>query len=70
MQNLHKTLGVNLEEQLRALPKNERQDLLRGIALLIEIPPDHSLAMKANLSVSWSKLRTLRRYVEQKFVQC
>ena len=66
MQNLRETLGVNLEEELRVLPKNERQDLLRGITLLIEIPPDHSLAMKANLSVSWSKLHTLRRYIEQK----
>ena len=66
VQNLRETLGVNLEKELRALPKNERQDLLRGIALLIEIPPDHSLAMKANHSVSWSKLRTLRQYVEQK----
>ena len=66
VQNLRETLGVNLEEELRAVPKNERQDLLRGIALPIAIPPDHSLAMKANLSISWNKLRTLRRYVEQK----
>jgi len=58
MQNLHKTLGVDLREELRALSRKERGDLLKGAALPIEIPPEHSLAMKANLTLSWSKLRT------------
>ena len=58
-------VGLRLEKELRALPKNKRQDLLRDIALPIEIPPDHSLAMKANLSISWSNLHTLRRCIGQ-----
>ena len=31
-------VGLRLEKELRALPKNKRQDLLREIALPIEIP--------------------------------
>ena len=58
-------VGLRLEKELRALPKSKRQDLLRDIALPIEIPPDHSLAMKANLSISWSNLHTLRRCIGQ-----
>jgi len=30
MQNLHKTLGVDLREELRALSRKERGDLLKG----------------------------------------
>ena len=58
MQKLHETLGVDLGEELRALARKERGDFLKGAALLIEMPPEHSLAMKANLTLSWSKLRT------------
>ncbi len=61
VQNLWDMLGVGLEEELKALPKKERQKLLEGVALPIQIPPDHCLAIKANLSISWNKLRTLRR---------
>ena len=68
VQNLRQTLGVDLEEELRVLPENERQELLRGTALSIEICL-HSLALKTNLSISWNKLRTLRRYVEQEVLQ-
>ena len=64
MQNLHETLGVDLGEELRALPIKERGDLLSGAAIPIEIP-EHSLAIKANLALSWNKLRTLRRYAGQ-----
>ncbi len=53
VKELRENLGVGLEEELRALPKNERQQLLREAALPIEIPSDHSLA--------WNKLRTLRQ---------
>ena len=61
VRDLRETLDVAIEEELRALPKIERQRLLREVALPIEIPADHTLAMKANLSISWNKLRVLRR---------
>jgi len=61
VRTLRDHLGVGLEQELRALPMGERQELLKEVALPIQIPPDHCLAMKANLSISWNKLRTLRR---------
>ena len=60
VQGLRETLGVGLEQELRVL-KCDRQTLLQEASLPIEIPADHSLAIKANLALSWNKLRTLRR---------
>ena len=57
---------VDLGEELRALPRKERGYLLKGATLPIEIPPEHSLAMKGNLALSWNKLRSLRRCAGQK----
>ena len=55
-------IGLNLEEEIRALPKERRQKLLKdSLPVQIQLPVDHSLAMKSNLSISWSKLRKLRR---------
>ena len=55
VRTLRDHLGVGLEQELRALPMGERQELLKEVALPIQIPPDHCL------SISWNKLRTLRR---------
>ena len=52
---------MDLVDEVKALPKAARQDLLNEASLPLEIPADHALAMKANLSISWNKLRTLRR---------
>ncbi len=56
------SVSVGLNEELKALPKERRQELLRDVALPLEIPLEHTLAMKANLAISWNKLRTLTRY--------
>ena len=37
----------------------------RSAGLPIVIPPDHALAIKAELSILWSKLRVIRRQVNQ-----
>ena len=55
-------LAVDIAEEVKALPKARRQELLSEAGLPLEIPSNHALAIKANLSISWSKLRTLRRY--------
>ena len=55
VQGLRETLGVGLVQELRVLSK-----LLQEASLPIEIPAHHSLAIKANLALSWNKLRTLR----------
>ena len=56
-------VGLPLEEEVRIMPREERQKLLGEIRLPLEIPIDHCLAMKSSLSLSWTTLRTLRRYV-------
>ena len=61
MEDVRGTIGIGLEEEVRALSKERRQELLKEAALPVEIPPEHALAIKANLSISWNKLRTLQR---------
>ena len=61
IQAVRDVVGVSVDDEIRALPKTEREKLLAGVALPIEISVEHSLAMKSNLSVSWYKLRILRR---------
>jgi len=56
------TLGIGLEDEVQALTRERRQELLKAVALPVEIPPEHALAIKVNLSISWNKLCTLRRY--------
>lgn len=50
-----------LQCEIRCLSKEERQQLLHGAGLPVVIPTDHALAMKADLSLSWEKLRVIRR---------
>lgn len=64
VQKLRDTLGVSLEDEVRAMSKPERQQMLKEIALPVEIPVDHTLAIKSNLAISWNKLCTLRRSVQ------
>ena len=59
--SLRDALGVQLEDEVKALSKGERELLLKEVALPVAIPIDHTLALKSSLSISWNKLRTLRR---------
>ena len=49
---LRSSVGVGLQEEMRALPLEERQALLQEAALPVQIPTEHTLAMKATLSIS------------------
>lgn len=53
-----------LQYELKVLTREDRQSLL-DLATVhdasVVIPPSEVLAMKANLSITWSKLRVLRR---------
>ena len=54
-----------LQSELTVLGKAERQSLLErvlGKDSAVKIPADDVLAMKAKLSMTWTKLRELRRY--------
>ena len=59
VQEVRNTLGIDIQEEVGT--KEEIQKLLNK-ALPLEIPAYHALAMKSTLVISWTKLRTLRRY--------
>ena len=50
-----------LQAEVKLLSDDERKELLGEIGLPVVIPTDHALAMKADLSLPWTKLRVLRR---------
>lgn len=50
-----------LAAEVKALSKVERQSLLEQAQLPISVPANDALAMKADLSMPWNKLRVLRR---------
>ena len=52
---------VQFKAEVKALTSKERQALLSGAGITIDIPPEQGLAMKADLAIPWNKLRTIRR---------
>ena len=53
-----------LQHELKVLTRDDRQSLLDLASVhdaATVIPPSDVLAMKADLSITWSKLRVLRR---------
>ena len=51
-----------LQHEVHALSKDDRLKLLQEVGLLkADVPADEGLAMKADLSLPWNKLRILRR---------
>ena len=52
---------VQFQSEVRCLSREERQQLLQKADLPVVIPTDHALAMKADLSLPWNKLRVIRR---------
>ena len=55
---------MQLGHELRACDSADRKQVLEdlGGAFHVKIPTESSLALKADLNIPWSKLRTLRRY--------
>lgn len=53
--------SVQLKDEIRALSREEREDVLKEAQLPIIIPPDHALAIKADLALPWSKMRVISR---------
>jgi len=51
-----------LAAEVNHLTREQREELLQQAQLPLVIPPNHALALKANLSIPWGKLRVLRRY--------
>lgn len=54
-----------LQYEIKTLTKEDREAILNtsmGDATSIVIPAEQVLAMKADLSITWNKLRVMRRY--------
>ena len=54
-------VSVQMRSELQALSKNDREELLREANLPVQIPPDHALAMKADVALPWAKMRVISR---------
>ena len=52
---------AQLTAEVKSLTAKERQALLLEAGISIDIPPGKGLAMKADLALSWNKLRIIRR---------
>jgi hypothetical protein len=50
-----------LQREVKTLGKAERQELLKGAGITVDIPAEVALAMKAELSLPWARLRSVRR---------
>lgn len=53
--------SVQMGTEIRVLPKDERERIMKEANFTVTIPPEQGLAMKANLNIPWNKLRTMRR---------
>ena len=62
LDDVRRVLQLDLEDEVQAMSK-ERRRALEDASLPVEIPTAVSLAMKTTLSIPWSKLRILRRYI-------
>ena len=52
---------ILLQDEIRALTKEEKQQLLHDAGITVDVQPIHELAMKSMLGIPWYRLRILRR---------
>ena len=50
-----------IQHEVRSVGKEARQELLRSAGISLEISPEAGLAMKADCSLPWLRLRKIRR---------
>lgn len=51
------------QAEIKAMSSDERRALLADTEFKIELPPLTGLAMKSDLSLPWSKMRSMKRYI-------
>lgn len=51
-----------MADELKMLPKQVREELIKEMKFTVHIPADQNLAMKADLCLPWNKLRIMRKY--------
>lgn len=54
---------VQLRSEVKSLSNEDRQALLEGLEFKIQLPAITGLALKTDLSLPWSKMRTMKRYI-------
>lgn len=54
--------GAQMGDEIKMLPKEVREALMKEANFTITIPPEAGLAMKVSLNIPWNKLRLMRRY--------
>ena len=62
VEEMRETINLDVEDELTVMPR-ERRDALLKQSVPLTISVDHALAIKSMLSISWNKLRKLRRYL-------
>ena len=50
-----------MADEMKLLPRDERDTLMKEAKFNIYVPPEQGLAMKADLCLPWKKLRIMRR---------
>lgn len=53
--------AIQMSNELRQLPKEERAVIMKEAKFTIDVPPEQGLAMKTDLNIPWNKLRAMRR---------
>lgn len=53
---------VQMRNGTKAIPKEERENLMKEAKFTVTIPPEQDLAMKADRNIPWNKIRVMRRY--------
>ncbi|KAL5506255.1 hypothetical protein EMCRGX_G007860 [Ephydatia muelleri] len=55
---------ILLREEIRSLSKNEKNSLLKDAGITLDISPEQGLAIKADLTLPWNKIRMIRRWLK------
>ena len=54
---------MTMVDEMKILPKEEREQLMKDANFSVHVPPEQGLAMKADLCIPWKKLRMMKRYI-------
>lgn len=52
-----------MADEIKKVPTEEREALMKEINFIITVPPEQGLALKSDLCLPWRKLRVMRRYI-------
>ena len=54
-------VALQLQSEMKALSREEREEVLQSAHLPVVVPTNHALALKADLALPWAKLRVISR---------